>query len=143
MPGIELLTQRDQRAGDVFVGHRPQDREAAVERGAAEQRADLSTSIAPCAMAWSSNESESRIDPAPARAMTAERVGIGVDPFLRAHVGEVPGDLVDGVERELEVLRARPDGRRDLQRIGGREHEHDVLGRLLERLQQRRLRARR
>ena len=38
--GVELLAQRDQRAGDVFVGHRPQDREPAVEGAPAEQRAD-------------------------------------------------------------------------------------------------------
>ena len=70
-----------------------------------------------------------------------ERLGVGVDPFLRAHVGEVRGDLVDRVERELVVLGARADRGRDLQRVGGGEHEHDVLGRLLERLEQRGLRA--
>ena len=70
-----------------------------------------------------------------------ERLGIGVDPLLRADVGEVPGELVDRVERELVVLRARPDRGRDLERVGGGEHEHHVLGRLLERLEQRRLGA--
>ena len=39
------------------------------------------------------------------------------------------------------MLGARADGRRDLQRVGGGEHEHDVFGRFLEGLQQRRFRA--
>ena len=92
-------------------------------------------------MAWSRNDSESRIDPRTGAGDDRQRLGVGVDAFLRAHVGEVRGDLVDGVERELEVLGARADGGRDLQRIGGGEHEHHVLGRFLERLQQRGFRA--
>ncbi len=57
-----------------------------------------------------------------------ERVGIRVDAFLRTHVGEVSGELVERVQRELVVLGARPDRGRDLQRVGGGQHEHDVLG---------------
>ncbi len=40
-------------------------------------------------------------------------------------------------QRELEVLRTRPECGQHLLRIGRGEHEHDVRGRFLERLQQR------
>ena len=52
-------------------------------------------------------------------------------------------ELVVREQGELEVLRARPDRRQHLLRIRGGEHEHDVRGRLLERLQQRVRRRRR
>ena len=35
------------------------------------------------------------------------------------------------------MLAARPDGLRNVLRLGGRQHEHDVSGRLFQRLQQR------
>ena len=142
VPGVEQLAERDERAGDVLVGHRPQDRQpTARTRCRRTARSTCSTSTAPCAIAWSSSDSESRIEPAPARAMTASASRSASTPSSRAHVGQVTDDLVDGVERELVVLGARPDRGRDLQRVGGGEHEHDVLGRLLERLQQRGLGA--
>ncbi len=46
-------------------------------------------------------------------------------------------ELVVREERELEVLRARAQRREHLLRVGGGEHQHDVRGRFLERLQQR------
>ena len=97
----------------------------------------------PTASAWSRSESASRADP-PARAGDEiERVGVGVDALAGEDVGEVADQLVVREQRELEVLRARADRRQHLLRIGGREHEHDVRGRLLERLQQRVRRRRR
>ena len=140
MPGIELLAQPDQRAGDVLVGDRPQDREPTLERAPTEQRADvLEVDGTVCDRLVEQREG---ITHRPrTRGDDREGVGVGVDALLRAHVGEVRGELVDRVERELEVLGAGADRGRDLQRIGRREHEHHVLGRLLQRLQQRRLRA--
>ena len=42
VPGVEQLAERDQRAGDVLVGDRVAgSRMRDLERGAAEQRADL------------------------------------------------------------------------------------------------------
>ena len=52
-------------------------------------------------------------------------------------------ELVVRQQRELEVLRARPQRGQHLLRIGRGEHEHDVRGRFLERLQQRVRRRRR
>ena len=69
--------------------------------------------------------------------MSASASGSCVDAFVVEDDGEVPAELLDGQERELEVLGARADGRQHLLRVGGGEHEHDVRGRLLERLQQR------
>jgi hypothetical protein len=46
-------------------------------------------------------------------------------------------ELVGGEQLELEVLGAAADGRQHLLRVGGGQHEQHVLGRLLERLQQR------
>ena len=66
-----------------------------------------------------------------------DRLGIGLDLLPTEDVGEVPDELFVREQVELEVLRARPQGGRHLLRIGGGEHEHHVLGRLLERLQQR------
>ena len=60
---------------------------------------------------------------------------------LQACVGHHPTDvrleLVHGQEVEPEVLRAAADRVADFLRIGGRQHEHHVRWRLLERLQQR------
>ena len=39
--GVEQLAERDERAGDVFVGDGAEDRQATVERGAAEERVHL------------------------------------------------------------------------------------------------------
>jgi len=137
VPGVELLAQRDERAGNVFVGHRPQDREPAVERAPAEQRANALDVDRAVGDGLVQERQRVAHRPRAGAGDDGQGIGIGADPLLRTHVGEVRGDLVDGVQRELEVLGARADGGRDLQRIGGGEHEHDVLRRFLERLQQR------
>ena len=70
-----------------------------------------------------------------------QHVGAALRRQLEAGVGD---DEVDqtlqvggGEEVDLEVLGAAADGRQDLLRIRGGQHEDDVVGRLLERLQQR------
>ena len=69
--GVELLVQRDERAGDVFVGDRSSTANAPVERAPAEQRADAARRrCAPCASAWSSSDSASRAEPPAGRAMS-------------------------------------------------------------------------
>ena len=60
VPGVEQLAERDEGTGDVFVGDRAQDREPAVERGAAEQRVHL-LDVDPRRARW------------PGRAATASR----------------------------------------------------------------------
>jgi len=49
----------------------------------------------------------------------------------------VRGERLGRQQRELEVLGPRADGRQHLLGVGGREHEHHVVGRLLEALEQR------
>ena len=66
-----------------------------------------------------------------------DRLGFGLDAFLLEDPREVTLDLLDREQREVEVLRARTDRGQHPLRLGGREDEHDVRGRLLERLQQR------
>ena len=51
-------------------------------------------------------------------------------------VAQVLGEHVGAEEPELEVLGAAADRGQHLLRVGGGQHEHDVAGRLLERLQQ-------
>ena len=53
------------------------------------------------------------------------------------------GDLLDRRPLEVEAVAAIDDGRQDLLGVGGREHEHGVRRRLLERLQERVPRRRR
>ena len=59
-----------------------------------------------------------------------------LQPGVVGHPADVLLELVHRQQVEPEVLRATADGVADLLRIGGREHEHDVRRRLLERLQQ-------
>ena len=89
------------------------------------------------ASAWSSSDSASRADPPAARAIGVSASGSNSTPSRSSSDAEQAGDLLDREQRELEVLGARPDRRQHLLRVRGREHEHDVTGRLLERLQQR------
>ena len=66
-----------------------------------------------------------------------ERVVVGRDALLGADHLELLDDLRDGDAAEVEALRAREDRREHLVRLGRREDEQGVLGRLLERLQDR------
>ena len=96
-----------------------------------------SASSGPWAMACSSSERPSRMDPAAGTRDHLEGGGVDGDLLARAHLGEVTGELLQGVESEFEVLRARPDGGQHAFGTGGGQHEHHVLGRLLEGLEQR------
>ena len=59
------------------------------------------------------------------------------DPLGGGDRGDLVGDLLDADRLELEDLRARLDGRRDLVDLRRRHHEDDVRRRLLDGLQQR------
>ncbi|HSP04743.1 MAG TPA: hypothetical protein VLR27_14620, partial [Acidimicrobiales bacterium] len=72
-----------------------------------------------------------------------DHVVVELEPGVGDHVPDVTGEHVGGQQVELEVLGAGPDGGQHLLRLGGGQHEHDVLGRLLQRLQQRVGRCRR
>ena len=80
-------------------------------------------------------------------AAGAQHVGATLGRELEPGVGDHEVDQaleVDGREEvDLEVLGAAADGGQHLLRVGGGQHEHDVVGRLLERLQQRVRRRRR
>ncbi len=65
-------------------------------------------------------------------AIVVEREALAFADVLEAHA-----NLVGGKTVEVEALAARHDGLRNLVRLGGAHHEHDVLGRLLQRLEQR------
>ena len=136
VPGVEELTERDEGAGDVLVGHRPEHRQATGERGAPEQRVHL-LDVDPAVRDGLVEQRQRVTHRARARpGDDGERLTVGLDALPLAHVGQVTDDLVDGVERELVVLGAGTDGGRDLERVGRGEHEDHVLGGLLERLQQ-------
>ena len=62
-----------------------------------------------------------------------------VETSVVGHPPHVFGEDVGRQEVEAQVLRTAADRVGHLLRVGGGEHEHDVAGRFLERLQQRRL----
>ena len=71
-------------------------------------------------------------------AIVSSAVGVVLDALALASRSASAGDeLLGGEQRELEVLGAGPDGREHLLGVRRRQHEHDVLGRLLEALEQR------
>ena len=80
-------------------------------------------------------------------AADAHDVLDGVVVEVEAGVGDdladVVGQHLGRQQVELEVLGAAADGGQHLLRVGGGQHEHDVVGRLLERLEQRVRRRRR
>ena len=80
-------------------------------------------------------------------ASGAQDVGAALGRELEPGVGDHEVDQALEVDRreevDLEVLGAAADGGQHLLRVGGGQHEHDVVGRLLERLQQRVRRRRR
>ena len=74
--------------------------------------------------------------PAPDAQHVVDLVVVDVEAGILGHVTHVLAEFVGRNELELVVLGAAPDGGDDLVRLGGSEHEHDVVRRLLERLQQ-------
>jgi hypothetical protein len=79
-----------------------------------------------------------RVAHAAGRLACNERDGtiIGLDRFLAEHETNPFGDQPRGNHPEVEALHPAQDRHRDLVHLGGREHELDVRGRLLERLEQ-------
>ena len=80
-------------------------------------------------------DSASRMPPAASRATRAIASSSAVGPPPR-HPSELALDLRHGQRPEVEPLDARQHGRADLARVGRAEDERDVVGRLLERLQE-------
>ena len=72
-----------------------------------------------------------------------ERGLVVLEALLAADVLEVGLDIRRADGAEVEALHAREDGLGDLLRVRGAQHEHHVLRRLLERLEQRVERCRR
>ena len=104
--GVEELAERDQRTGDVFVGDRREDREPTRERATPEQRTDLLDVDASVRDGLVEQRQRVTHRTGATTGDDRERVGISFDAFLGAHVGEVTGELVERVERELVVLGA-------------------------------------
>ena len=61
---------------------------------------------------------------------------VHVEAGVGDHVGNQRCDLTGRQQAQLEVLGPATDGLDDLVGFGGCEHEHDVAGRFLERLEQ-------
>ena len=66
-----------------------------------------------------------------------DRLLVDVEAGILHHPADVVGQLRRREQVEIEMLRATPDGRENLLRVGRRQHETDVFRRFLERLQQR------
>jgi len=113
--------------------------DAPRERGVAEDAEHLLGVEAARAERESLIEERERVAVGTRRAAGDERdrLGRGFHTFLGEHPGEVALELLDGEQREVEVLGARPDRGQHPLGLGGREDEHHVRRRLLERLQQR------
>ena len=89
-------------------------------------------------MAWSSSDSASRIEPCAPRAISASAAGVEGDAFGRRGCRRAASAISARRQRlQVELQAARQHRDRDLLRIGRRQHELHVLGRLLERLQHR------
>ena len=86
---------------------------------------------------WSSIDSASRMPPAASRAIRWTAAGSASRPSAARMRVELALDLGDGQAPDVEALEARQDRRREARRLGRGEHEHDEVGRLLERLEQR------
>ena len=77
------------------------------------------------------------MEPSPASASRESAASSASTPSCVGDAAELAEDVdeLDGVK--AEVLAARADGLRDVFGLGGGHHEDDVVGRLLERLEQR------
>ena len=135
----QQFVDADERAGDVIAGDRFEHRQPEIEGCPTQRGLDRGR------VERSRPDGERLIqqrEGIPGRARgpahdEIEDLGVGLDALAAEDVDEVAGELLGRQQRELEVLRARADGRQHLVRVGGGEHEHDMGRRLLERLQQR------
>ena len=84
-------------------------------------------------------EQTDRVAHRPLRCARDELHRLGVDLHLLRlrDVGQPRNDLLFTVPPKHELLASPDHGQRDLLRVGGAKHEHDMRGRLLEGLQQR------
>ena len=85
---------------------------------------------------WSRIDSASRMPPAARRAMSATASGSASRPSAARIRSSLPRDLGDGEPPDVEPLEPRQDRRREVLRVGRREHEGHEVGRLLERLEE-------
>ena len=114
---------------------------ASVSRSASETssscRNGLSSSTTPDATTWSRAERASRAEPRPRRTAASTAVSGRSSLASLAMSAEQRRKHLGVEQMELVMLGPAANRREDLLRIGRGEHEHDVVGRLLERLQQR------
>ena len=124
---------------DVFGGHRLEHGESQVERGTTERSLHRGRVERAAADRERLVEERERVASRSAGPPynEVEHLRVGGDTFAAEDVDQVIAQLIGREQRELEVLGTRPDRREHLVRVGGREHEHDVGRRLLERLQER------
>ncbi len=136
--GVEELVEGHEGTGGVFVGDRLEHADAARERRRAEQAGDPLRVEA--AVGTRDRLVEQRFSVARRAAGGGgdglERLGVEVDSLAPEQVGEAADEVLGAEQRELEVLGPRPDRRQHLLRVRGRQDEHDVLGRLLDALEQ-------
>ncbi|MCZ7535535.1 MAG: hypothetical protein M5T61_06035 [Acidimicrobiia bacterium] len=132
-------SKTQERSGAVLGGERIEDRDPPLEEGVAE-----SVAHALCVEVSDVAQGERLVEQGEGVACRSrcashddvDHLVVGLDAFAAEYVDEMAGELVVTQQRELEVLRARPDGGEHLAGVGRGEHEHDVLGWLLEGLQQ-------
>ena len=110
---------------------------ASTSASTSSSTASPRSSTPPAATTWSSADSVSRAEPPPPRTTWSIASSSDVEAGVVDDPAHVLGQLVGRQQVELEVLGAAADGGQHLLRVGGGQHEHDVVGRLLERLQQR------
>jgi hypothetical protein len=67
----------------------------------------------------------------------AQRAGLGGDAFVSQHPRQMLAHRAHAHRPQVELQAARQHRRRHLLRIGGRQHELQILGRLFQRLQHR------
>ncbi len=142
---LRAARDREQRRARVAGVHRVDGVLQQLALGRAEHREDiLERDLAP-AVGDELLEQAERVAEA-ARRGARERRGRLRRDRDRLRGGRTAydvGDLLDGGALEVEAVAAIDDGRGHLLRLGRREHEHGVRGRLLEGLQERVPRGRR
>ena len=133
------VVHTDECARDVVGRGRFEDGEPQLERCAPERRLHLHGVDAATADGEGLVEEREGVARGTGSAAgdQVERLGVGLDALAPEDVGQVADELTVREQGELEVLRARAQRGEHLLRVGRGEHEHDVRGRFLERLQQR------
>ncbi len=97
----------------------------------------------PAATTWSSADSVSRAEPLAGAHHVVDHGVVDLEPGVLGDPADMRFEILSRDQLELVVLRPAPDGGDDLVGLGRGQDEHDVVRRLLERLQQRVLGTRR